>query len=238
MAYFARRAAQVARQNVERIPREGRPNPRTDFPDSYIDDIIRNLMKEGPRVAALLAKENAAWERMLNFIHRRARSNLARYYEYLPIKIPLDALARDMALHCAAILLRLLPSFPFDTSLDAWVSVVVANEVRALRQRADFRWNELAYSLEGEIGGEVDSPRLMDTLADEDLTRMWRLWEEMLVVTGYLDVLTPDQREVIWRGLNGEDAETIAQHMSRSRDAVYSLRSRAIKVLRAKLAAD
>ncbi len=238
IATFARRVAQIARQNTDRIPLNVRPNPRTSFPDSYIDDIIVSLIKEGPRVAALLAKDNAAWEQMLNYIHRRARSNLARYYEYLPIKVPLNSLARDMALHCAAILLRRLPTFPFDTSLDAWVAVLVANEVRTLRHRADFRWNDLARSLDAENDSQLDSPRLMDTLADEGLDDMWRQWEEMFVVTSHLDDLTPDQREVIWRGLNGEDSDSIARHMNRTRDAVYSLRARAVKVLRERIAAD
>ena len=236
--YFTRRTADVARQNARRIPASTQPDPRTGYPDSYIDDIARTIIREEPRVRALLDKDDAAWQAMLDTIYRRVRANLRRSFSYLPLKVPFDALTVDMAHHCARVVWLRLPAFPYDTSLDAWVAVLVAYEISALRRRSDFKWNNYARSLEEPLTDQPGAPRLQDSLEDERMREAWEVWEMRHVVDGYLDHLSPDQQEVIRRGLQGEDTESIARRMGRSREAVYALRSRAVKALRRMVASD
>lgn len=238
VAFAAWRATQIALQNRHRIPAGTYLDPATGYPDSYLDDIVTTLVRESSRVRALKERDNNAWEAILVHVDRRVRAAARHYYAFLPIKIPYEVAVHDSVQHCAAVLLDRLDSYPFDTPLEAWVQTLITRELSTLRRRADFRLNALARSLEATLTGEPDSLRLIDLLASEDAGLAWQLCEDYAVIHSYLDELPPSQREVVERQLQGEDTSTIAANMHCTPNAVYSLRRRAVRNLRALIAGD
>lgn len=238
VAFAAWRVTQIALQNRHRIPVGAQLHPVTGYPDGYLDEVLTMLAREGPRVRALKERDNRAWEEILVHLDRRVRAGARHYYAFLPIKTPFETAVRDAVQHCAAVLLNRLDSYPFDTPLEAWMQTLITRELSSLRRGADFRLNALARSLEATLTEEPDSLRMLDLLASEEAGIAWQLCEDYAVIRSYLDELPPSQREVIERQLQGEDTATIAAHMHRTRNAVYSLRRRAVRNLRALIGGD
>jgi RNA polymerase sigma factor (sigma-70 family) len=235
---LARRAAGIALRNHRRVPDNLPIDPETGFPDSYLDDIIRTLIEDGPRFDRLLQKDDRAWNDALRFVECRVRTYLYRIYNEGDVISPLEELVNDLTLHCTAVLWRDMRRFTFDTPLEAWASKYIAQEVSTYRRGADFRWNEHARSLDRPLREQPDSLTLGDLLADKRSTIDLELADKRLTIMNVLEHLSPDQRELIERTMAGQETPDIAEEMDRTHDAVHTLRHRALKRLRNSIAAD
>ena len=229
---LANRAVVIIRRNQSRVPANLEPDPASGIPDEYVDDVINALMIEGPRVTALKAGDTVTWNNLLDLIYRRAMSYLQAHYHNQEYISPLNALVEDLVLHCAELLWLNLDRFPFDTSLDAWVSNFVANEARTLRRKADFIHNCTARSLERSNRKSTWQRPLEDKLRDCQTTGEFEIIDRWLTLGVGLRNLSPDQREVIRRQLLGQSVPDIAADMGRTRNAIYLLRHKAVSSLR------
>jgi RNA polymerase sigma factor (sigma-70 family) len=228
----ARRAAQIVTQNRRRIPGDHPTDPATGVPNVYVDAVLRTLLAEGPRIAALRAGDDVTWAAMLSLIARRVRSRLRHIYVSGAYLTPFDDLADDLALRCTARIWERLDAYPFDAPLDAWISRFVRYEVSAALRKAAFRHNARARSLDAPFIPHVpDSASLGDLLPDRRAALLAERLDARLTIEAGLSTLPPDQREVVQRGLSGQPVSDIARVMGRSRNAVYVLRHRALSAL-------
>jgi RNA polymerase sigma factor (sigma-70 family) len=100
-------------------------------------------------------------------------------------------------------------------------------------------------SLDAPIGGEEDSRRLVDTLADESADpagSMTRLFQARGDLAAVLDDLAPNERTVLRRrfGLDGEEPETleaIGRRLDYSRERIRQIETSGLRKLRALLKA-
>ncbi len=228
----ARRAAQIITQNRRRIPGDHPTDPATGVPDAYVDAVLRTLLAEGPRIAALRAGDDVAWAAMLSLVARRVRARLRHIYVSGAYLTPFDDLADDLMLRCTARVWERLDAYPFDTPLDAWISRFVRYEVSAALRKAAFRHNARARSLDAPLTRYApDSASLGDLLPDRCAVRLAERLDARLTIEAGLSTLPPDQREVVQRGLSGQPVSDIARIMGRTRNAVYVLRHRALSAL-------
>ena len=234
-------AAKVVRQverNRHRLPSSPPPDSQTGIPDSYIDDIIRSLIEEGPWVQALLARESQAWARLLALIEKRMWSNLSSYRHVLMSAAPIEMLVEDMTNYCANVVWRSLSRFPYDTRLEAWVSALVAFEVSTFRRSADFKRNHKVRSLERSLLPGPEEITLADVLPDQGADHAFERLDAELTIAAGLKLLSPDQQEVVLRQLRGQTTEDIAREMGRTREAIHQLRHKAVTKLRGFLALE
>jgi DNA-directed RNA polymerase specialized sigma24 family protein len=228
-----RRAAQIITHNRRRIPGDQPPDPATGVPDAHVDAVLRTIVAEGPRIAALRAGDDVAWAAMLALVDRRVRARLRRVYAGGAYLTPFDDLADDLTLRCVARIWERLDAYPFDAPLDAWISRFVHYEVSAALRRAAFRHNARARSLDAPLTPHApDARSLGDTLPDRRAAHLAERLDVRLAVEAGMAALPPDQREVVRRGLAGQPVPHIARVMGRTRNAVYVLRHRAIAALR------
>lgn len=229
----AHRAAQIITQNRRRIPGDHPTDPATGVPTAYVDAVLRTLLAEGPRIAALRAGDDVAWAAMLSLIAHRVRARLRHIYVSGVYLTPFDDLADDLTLRCTARIWERLDAYPFDTPLDAWISRFVRFEVSAALRKATFRHNARARSLDAPLTPHApNTPSLGDLLPDGHSARLAERLDVRLTVEAGLSTLPPDQREVVQRGLDGQPVSDIARIMGRTRNAVYVLRHRALSALR------
>jgi RNA polymerase sigma factor (sigma-70 family) len=229
---MARRAARIITQNRRRIPGDSLPDPVTGVPNAYVDAVLRTLLAEGPRIAALRAGDDVAWAVMLSLITHRVRARLRRIYVSGAYLTPFDDLADDLMLRCTARIWERLDAYPFDAPLDAWISRFVRYEVSAALRKAAFRHNARARSLDAPLTPHApDSTSLGDVLPDGHSARLAERLDVRLTVEAGLSTLPPDQREVVQRGLDGQPVSDIARIMGRTRNAIYVLRHRALSAL-------
>lgn len=230
----SRRAARIITGNRGRISGDPPTDPATGVPDAHVDAVLRTLLAEGPRIAALRAGDDVAWAAMLALVARRVRARLRRIHAAGALPAPFDDLVDDLTLRCVARIWERLDAYPFDTPLDAWVSRFVRYEVSTVRRSAAFRHRARARSLDGPLNpGAPDTRTLGDALPDGRAARAAERLDARLAVEAGLSTLPPDQREVVRRGLAGQTAADAARAMGRTRNAVYVLRHRAIAALRA-----
>ncbi len=188
---LARQAAGVIRRNVGRIPASPLPNPATGVPDAYVDEVIASLIEEGPRVNALRAGDYKAWEDILRLIHQRVLMVLRPFVPCLGDR--LDALVDDLVAHCAAVLWLSLDRFPFDTSLRQWTALFVIYEVKTIRKSADFRWNNMARSLDRPLTPDPGALTLAETLPDGQAAQVFDQADHGLTLDAGLRRLSPGQ---------------------------------------------
>ncbi|HEC22215.1 MAG TPA: RNA polymerase sigma factor [Chloroflexi bacterium] len=227
----ARRAAWAIHRNYHRIPLNMPPNPQTGVPDQYVDEVIKHVIEEGARVEALKRKDGKAWEWALRFLHTRVRSYLFRH------GVPVDPTSvEDLVQICALKLWLSLERYPYDSQLEAWLSVFAAREVHNWCRSPGFRWTVSTLSLE-ELGAGLYASPSGDTIPDERAYQSFRARERWLTIEAGLSRLSPAQRDLVLRQLSGQTTPEIAQAMGCTRNAVYKLRQRAVAELRGFLAA-
>jgi RNA polymerase sigma factor (sigma-70 family) len=220
---IARWVSRRVKQNERRIGKFETPNATVSgVPDQYVDDVIQSFHVEHKKMAALRGGDTETWEQLLCLISTRVGQYLRRYWIGTT---ELYEMREDLVQICAETFLRCADHFPYDCSLEAWVSKLVANKVRELCRTH-------GYQLQRVVSLPVD--------ADEQ--GIWKIHfsgpdesflaaEARMTLQSMLGELSEDQRLLIELEADGNDVETIARVMSRTPNAIYKLRQRAYAAL-------
>lgn len=208
-------------------------DPLTGVPDAYIDDVICHYFRESPRIAALKAKGIGSWENLLDLLKKRVHSCLRRYN----VKAnDLCALADEIVQSCSFLIWMKLEQFPYDCSLEAWVSYFAIFEVLGTCGSAGFRNRQRNISIDQPLHGRkfsaISMPTLEDFLSDEQASRDFLMVERLLTIKAGFIHLSKAQCELVLRQLEGQTTLDIAREMGCSTNAVYKLRQRAVDKLR------
>lgn len=229
---LARRVAWIVAGNRERgrVPQDQPPDPQTGVPDSYIDEVLFFLQREGPTVGALRASDREAWVRVLALMATRAYGYLLHYGVEAG---QARQLAEDFAQTSGLTLWgQALERFSYDTHLDAWISQIVAYEVSQWYRSGKEQRQQRALSLDAVTDSQVQDT-LYRILPDPAAGRTLDAAEARLMLEDALAQLaSQEQRQVIVWGLAGHSNAEIAEALNRSVQAVYNLRHRAMAALR------
>jgi RNA polymerase sigma factor (sigma-70 family) len=210
------------KQNERRIGKSETRDKTSGVPDQYVDDVIQSFHAEHKRMVALRGGDTEAWNQLLRLISTRVGQYVRRYWigttELYEMKEDLVQISAETFLRCA-------DHFPYDCSLEAWVSKLVANKVREVCRTHGYRWRRVIYLPvdADEQGGWLtcfSSP-------DESFLAA----EARMILESMLGELSEDQRVLIELEADGNDVESIARIMSRTPNAIYKLRQRAYAAL-------
>jgi len=195
----------------------------------YIDRVASFFFQERQRVDGLAAGEEAAWTQLQTTLTERAMHILAR----LPASAAHDA--ADFAQETCAIIFE--QTFPFDVPFDAWAALILRNQILARRTRSrdpSDRDPDLA-SLDQPKMAEADPPfSLYDLVSDASkIDDFARVEVQEWLLTAIARLPTEPQRQVIIGSYFYEwSDEEIAARLSKTRQAVYNLRHRALCFLK------
>jgi len=215
-------------KNRNRIPSDALPDPRTGYPDSYLDDILELASVEGPYVAALSERDEEAWERMSSLIVTRVHSYFWRYLSNVVLRG--DMQEEDVVQECWVEFADWLSAYPYDCKLEAWITQCVYYKVRGIRESADYK--RVMRQISIDASDDLDSLNLLETLADDNALHAFSQAELLLMLRIALRRLPPLQQQAVMSILSGEDVEECSQRMGRSTNSIYKLRERARKSLR------
>jgi RNA polymerase sigma factor (sigma-70 family) len=216
-----------AARNQKRIPETAVPDPRTGFPDSYLDDILRHAAVEGPYITALSEQDGDAWETMSTLITCRVHSYLRRY---AGSPLSQDILEEDIVQMCCLDFWQWLNCYPYDCNLEAWISQCISNKVLGVCTSAGYRRTSRQVSIDSPLDAEGRS--LGDILPDDRAIRQFSQAELRMMLQLALRRLPRLQQEVILSLLKGEEVAECSRRTGRSPNSIYKLRERARKTLR------
>lgn len=224
----------VRERKPVRIPGTEDVSSGTGVPDTYVDEVIKYYRAESKRVSRLRDGDSASWLQLDPVIREYTLKRLTRSYNPVYYQTPLETLVTEVVNQTYVKLTESeFESFCFDCPLDAWIgNYAVRTALELLRKH--IRYARRHYSLEDFITG-TNGLMLGDAITDLRAQIEMEQSHARLVIEQIRGCLSSDQSEVISRMLTGESTADIAQAMGRTRNAIYSLRSRAIQALRNQL---
>jgi DNA-directed RNA polymerase specialized sigma24 family protein len=231
---LATRIAKLVQHNKKknRLPNLS-PEPHTGVPDAYIDDVLDHYFQESPGIEALKAGDIVSWENLLDLLKKRIHSCLRRYN----VKTnDLCTLADEIVQSCSFLIWMKLDLFPYDCSLESWVSYFAIYEVLGTCGSAGFRnWQKnisIDQPLHSRMHSNLGILTLEDFLPDERASQDFLMVERLLTIKAGFVYLSDAQCELVLRQLEGQTTPDIAREMGCSTNAVYKLRQRAVDKLR------
>jgi DNA-directed RNA polymerase specialized sigma24 family protein len=213
----------------DRIPTGGPVNPRTGIPDSYVDLVIDYLVREGPIVDALLAKQEETWKRLRSQIRKMVIWHAARHCNLAGERF--DELVKDLTQVCSIIFWKKLWRYPYDCDLSAWLFKFVENVVRSECNKPSFRRRGDHLSLDGPSDDSPDGPLLAEVLPDDGAMSRFEKADLLLTIRAGLRLLSKPQRALVEMQLGNYDNSEIALYLDRTPNAIYTIRRRAVEKL-------
>lgn len=214
-------------KNQRRVPENVAPDPKTGFPDSYLDDILHYAAVEGPYVAALSEHAPEAWEMMSRLIALRVHTYL-RKYNGSPLSR--DILEEDIVQICCLDFWEWLAGYTYDCKLDAWISQCISRKVLRICSSASHKHTTRQISIDTALN--YKDWVLADILPDDAALRQFSHVEMKMVLRLALRRLPKLQQQAILSILKGENVEECSQRMGCTPNSIYKLRERARKALR------
>jgi RNA polymerase sigma factor (sigma-70 family) len=198
---------------------------------NYIDSVIFHCSREHARIQGLENGGTTEWNRLRDFLFRRAVPMVQRFRSGPDIL----ASARDFAQQTCLIIFD--ECYPFDVSFDAWATTILKNLILAHYTRSPDVLNRFhpPESLDEPRGTDAESrPTLGELVPDNLSLALFEKTESQIVLLDAIDHLrSPAQRKVILETFLEElDDAHIARHLGKSKQAVYSLRHRALARLK------
>ena len=202
---------------------------------SYVDRVIFYLDHESTRWQALKCGNNEAWQRLGNFLSKRAQRLLRHFRDGSQVEAEVYDFAQET---CLAIYKA---DYPFDVPFEAWATTILNRQILARYTRSKDAANrpQAPDSLdEPSNPNRGDSDSLADLLADPHSLEPFERIEIQAELRDAIDMLrSPNQREVVIATyFEGLDDAHIAQRLRKTKQAVYSLRLRGLAGLRVLLA--
>lgn len=198
----------------------------------YVDCVLFHLRREQERVDALAAGDVVEWNRLLDFLRRRA------YPMATAFRPKADAFQDACDFAQQALVVIFAQPYPFDVSFDAWAATILKNLVleRYTRSRDVLNQNTPPSSLDGPA--QPDRPfsnSLGEMLANPDWPAPFdQVENQLLLLQAIYKLQSPAQQKVIlWTYIEQWDDAHIARALRKTRQNVYNLRRRALLRLRA-----
>ncbi len=234
--------ANLANGRLERLTRAarsdhiGRSTRRLISLADYVDRVLWHLSREQTRVDSLARGDPGEWQRLRDFLARRASCLIERFAGRARA-----AEAYEFADEACRIIFE--KPYPFDVPFDAWSTTILNHLVMARWTRSPDALDHGApvLSLDAPMRPDPDEDRsLGDQLADDRSSSPFKAIEDQSVLLGAIDRLhSPAQRQVIldcyFADLSDDE---ISRRLGKSKQAVYNLRRRALMQLRQVLTAD
>lgn len=198
---------------------------------SYVDSVIFHCCREHGRIQGLENGDATEWNRLRDFLLRRAVPMVQRFRSGTNILVA----ALDFAQQTCLVIFD--ERYPFDVSFDAWATTILKNLILAHYTRSPDVLNRLhpPESLDEPRTTDDGSRPLLGELVPDALSlASFEKVENQIVLLDAIDQLrSPAQRRVILETFLEEldDAQT-ARRLGKSKQAVYSLRHRALARLK------
>lgn len=231
--------ARVVQENLangrfERFAR-GQRNHHAVTLTAYVDSVIFHTSREQARVQRLEEGDATEWNRLRDSLMRRAFGMVRS----LRAGSEVDAEALDFAQQACLIIFH--QRYPYDVSFDAWAATILKNLVLARYGRSPDVLSRpySSESLDAPVSSDDGSSGfLAEVLADGQSLAPFERVENQIVLRQAIDRLrSRAQRQVITATfLEEQDDAQIARRLGKSKQAVYSLRQRALTRLKAILA--
>jgi RNA polymerase sigma factor (sigma-70 family) len=200
--------------------------------ERYVDAVISIYLTEHHRVEQLAERDDEKWVRLHALLIRRAFGILQRWPA---AGLHLKDEAADFAQQACVSIFSAI--FPFDVPFEAWATVILANHIRQrhMRSRDLIDRTPAIESLDQRKGGASDdttSPyeTLIDPAADDLFERKYRK-RYIVDAIGRLSSQA-QQNVVIYSYFYDWSDEQLAESMGKTKQAIYSLRHRALHQLR------
>jgi RNA polymerase sigma factor (sigma-70 family) len=223
----------VASGRAQRVMAGQSIEARGELPlETYIDRVINSYLREHGRVEALAAQDEAAWTELLEQLTGRAYSILLR------LQVPPGRArgeAPDFAQETCEVIFN--HPFPYDVSFDAWATVILKNRIlwQYTRSQDMIDRKPRILSLDRPGRSETgDDFSLYDLLTDDSGTSAFERLEvrEWLMQAIACLRSRPQQRVIIYTFFYELTDDEIAERLSRTKQAVYNLRHRALRGLK------
>jgi RNA polymerase sigma factor (sigma-70 family) len=201
----------------------------------YIDLVIFHAQHERARLLALEEGDTAEWNRLRDFLYRRACRMTSRFRN--------GSVASTDALDFAqqACLVVFAQRYPCDVSFDAWATTILKNLILAHYTRSPDVLNQR------RSPNSLDAPRVSDdganglfdemVAAPQSLAPFEKVENQTLLLDAIARLRSMAQRQVItWTYLDQLDDGQIARRLRKNKPDVYNLRHRALLRLKQILA--
>jgi DNA-directed RNA polymerase specialized sigma24 family protein len=227
----ALRVQKIVQDNAkrDRIPPDLPVNLQTGIPDSYIDRVIDYLLREGPTVDALLAKQSETWVRVHSEVARMVIQYTSERCDLSGERF--EELVKDLTQDCSVNIWRKLWRYPYDCDLSAWLSVFVKNMVRSACRKPPFGRSSSHLSLDDPSDDSPDGLLLAEVLPDDRAANWFEKADLLLTIHAGLRLLSKPQRALVEMQLGNHDNSEIAFYLDRTPNAIYTIRRRAVKKL-------
>ncbi len=197
----------------------------------YVDRVIACASRESARVQALEGGDAAEWNRLHDFLLRRALPMVHHFRDGA------DAFAEAANLTQEACIVIFGERYPCDVSFDAWATTILKRLVLKHFTRSSDVLDRpdppesLDRPKRGDDAGGTPLGDLMPAL--NSLAPFAKIENQSLLLDAIGRLRSPVQRQVIyWAFLEEWDDTQIAQRLGKSEQAVYNLRQRALVRLR------
>lgn len=193
----------------------------------YVDIVLLHLRCEHNRIDSLEKADSTEWERLREFLARRAYRIVQRFRN--GTEAWADAL--DFANETCLIIFE--ERYPFDVSFEAWATTILKNLIltRYSRSTDVMDRSNAPESLDAtDSANESAGNTLGELLADgQSLAPFEKVENQTVLLNAIAQLQSPAQRQVVRDTFLLElDDSQIAQRLGKSRQAVYNLRHRAL----------
>jgi len=233
-------SAAAVQARAEWVITQIRPDPKLrplDLPpqhdsgisDSYIDRIIQVASTECPVVTSLRLGAPEAWDKLLDFVYARVYTNLRKYNIQT---LQRDVLVEDLTQSCIEKVYKELYRYRYDDVFDAWVSKVVANQIRAICFAQGFKRQASVLSFDHPMRDDNGQWIMIEPMAAQpdteylDPVRVVRehpAWRQLSIV----------QQDVCLRRARGESQRSISRALGKDPEQIHSIQARARKKFKA-----
>ena len=232
---FEERLEQIVSENIssgrfERVA-SARAKRHSLTLNQYIDRVSFCLDHESPRMQALQCEDNEEWQRLGNFLSKRAQRLLRRFRDGSQV----EAEAFDFAQETCLVIFE--ARYPFDVPFEAWATTILNRQILARYTRSKDAANrpQAPDSLDGPSNpNRGDSDSLAELLADPRSLEPFERIEIQAELRNAIGMLrSSSQREVIIATyFEGLDNDQIAKRLGKTKQAVYGLRLRGLARLK------
>ncbi len=192
----------------------------------YVDSVLLHLSREHDCIDALEKADATEWERLREFLARRAYRLVQRF------RNGTEAWAEALDFANETCLIIFEERYPFDVAFEAWATTILKNLILTRYSRSTDVMDRAnaPESLDApDIANEHAGNTLGEMLADGQSSAPFEKIENQTLLLNVIAQLHPAQRQVIQDTLlRGLDDTQIARRLGKSKQAVYNLRHRAL----------
>ena len=198
---------------------------------NYVDIVLLHVSREHDRIDALEKGDAIEWERLREFLARRAYRSVQRFRNGADVWEE----ALDFAHETCMVIFD--ERYPFDVSFEAWATTILKNLIlnRYTRATDVLDRSDAPESLDASrVSDNGAVSTLGELFADrQSLAPFEKIENQTILLDAIAQLQSPAQRQVIQDTFLRElDDAQVAHRLGKSRQAVYNLRHRALAQLK------